>query len=90
MAKIVAVGFGEAVATCDGELVADGEKPFIVRNGKKVARKGYIRFADIEKLAVAKPRSDWRIKLFSPLHGEVYQRQGKAKWVLVEKNQGFA
>jgi hypothetical protein len=36
------------------------------------------------------PRHDWRIVLDGPLHGETYQRQGKNRWVLVEKNEGFA
>jgi len=45
--------------------------------------------AQAEKVAAADPDHDWRIVLYAPLHGEVYQRQD-GRWVLVEKNDGFA
>ena len=45
---------------------------------------------DAEREAVIDPDHDWRVTLFGPLHGEVYQRQGEGEWLLVESNQGFA
>lgn len=45
---------------------------------------------DAEAAALADPDHDWRIVLFGPLHGEVYQRHGPGEWMLVEKNEGFA
>lgn len=79
MDKIIAVGFGSAVVTCDGKLIADGERA-----------KDYIRFKDAEKWAKKDPNHDWRVQLHGPLHGETYQRQGPGKWVCIEQNEGFA
>lgn len=94
MEKIIAVGFGCAQATCDGNLVADGEScgnkgPYFIRNGKPRHVQRYITFGDIEKIAAKDPDHDWRIVLHGPMHGETYQRQN-GDWLLVEKNQGFA
>lgn len=80
MDKIIAVGFGSADVTRDGELVLDGEH----------SEDGWITFAHAEALAALDPDHDWRATLFGPLHGEVYQRHGPGEWMLVEKNEGFA
>lgn len=50
----------------------------------------YWTVSRVERLARQDPDHDWRIVLYGPLHGEVYQRHGKSQWVLVESNQGFA
>ena len=44
----------------------------------------------IEKQARLEPEEDWRAIFDSGLRGAVYQRHGLNKWVLVEKNKGFA
>lgn len=94
--KLVAVGFGSAMATRDDECVADGESGllFVHGNSKKCREpkrlERFITFADIEKLAVKDPDHDWRIQLHGPMHGETYQRHGPEEWMLVEKNDGFA
>lgn len=68
-------------ATCEGSgLVPDGLTP----------PAEYWEVSDAEKAAAADPEHDWRIVLFGPLHGEVYQRHGPEEWNLVEKNEGFA
>ena len=90
MDKLVCVGFGCAEATKDGELVADGERGIIIRNGIEEETEDYIRFADIEAMAAIEPDHDWRIKLHGPMHGETYQRQGPEQWVCIERNEGFA
>ena len=90
MSKIVAVGFGCAQATKDGEVVADGEHSEIVRHGILERVERFLTFGDIEELASADPEHDWRIVLHGPLHGETYQRQGPEQWVCVERNEGFA
>jgi hypothetical protein len=95
MEKVVAVGFGSATATRDGDLVADGEGcgsrgPYFVRDGRPHHIEEYITFGDIEEIAVRDPDHDWRISLHGPLHGEVYQRQGVGKWMLIERDEGFA
>lgn len=81
MNRGIGVGFGYAAVECNGEPVwmedsHNWEDCWTVRKAENAARK--------------KPRSDWRIVLHGPMHGETYQRQGKGRWVLVEKNEGFA
>lgn len=96
MNKVIAVGFGGAVATRDDECVADGENGLIFVHGdskecrEPIRTDDYITFGDIEAMAVADPDRDWRIRLDGPLHGETYQRQGVALWVCIERNEGFA
>lgn len=96
MDKVIAVGFGGAVATRDGECVADGENGLLFVHGdstecrEPLRTDDWLTFGDIEKLAVADPDHDWRIVLHGPLHGETYQRQGVAAWVCIERNEGFA
>ena len=83
---IVAVGFGSAVVTRDGDMVLDGERAMqYAETDEEIVTVG-----QAEALAAADPQHDWRIELFGPLHGETYQRQGPASWVLVERNKGFA
>lgn len=77
----IAVGFGFAALLRDSKAVwvesnQDWNKCLSVRAAEARARKH--------------PRSDWRIVLDGPLHGETYQRQGRNRWVLVKKTQGFA
>lgn len=81
MDKIIAVGFGCALLTENGKVIADGEDP---------KRKRFLTFATAERIATKRPKSDWRVVLHGPLHGETYQRQGVGKWMLIEKNEGFA
>ena len=44
----------------------------------------------IERRAKLEPDNDWRAHCDLALRSAVYQRQGKSKWVLVQKGQGFA
>lgn len=119
--KIIAVGFGDAHASRDGEEVyrepsasdamkvcpscggdwaeADGTpgKPLCgtcagagMVDDPDAPRQEYWDFEEVEKLAAADPDHDWRIVLYGPLHGEVYQRHDAGVWNLVEKNEGFA
>ena len=81
MRSRIAVGFGYAAVTKDGEEVwsegygAPWNKLPTLRKFENMARKD--------------PDHDWRAIMHGPLHGEEYQRHGKGKWVLVESNQGF-
>jgi hypothetical protein len=78
--KIIAVGFGDAHVERDGvEVYREPQDDM----GK------IWDFANAERVAAKDPDHDWRAVLFGPLHGETYQRQD-GKWVLVEKNEGFA
>ena len=78
---LVAVGFGCAMVTRDGEPVMredpDGE-------GEDITG------ATAEAAALCDPDHDWRIVLQGPLSGREYQRQDVGRWVLVHQDQGFA
>lgn len=78
--KVIAVGFGSAYVTKDGDEVWAESGDF----------DECWRFSDAEAAALKDPDHDWRVTMFGPLHGEVYQRQGIGEWILVESNQGFA
>ena len=81
MESIVAVGFGGAYLERDGRMALDGEDP---------KREDYLTVQECEDVAAKDPDHDWRIVKFGPLHGEVYQRQGEAQWICIERNKGFA
>lgn len=80
---LIAVGFGMACVTRDREMIYDemeaeraGRRLWTVRDAERRARKY--------------PHSDWRITKHGPMHGEVFQRQGPNRWVLISSDQGFA
>lgn len=81
--KVIAVGFGAASVTRDGHEV------YSEPTGDDVPEDAYWDFARAEVEAAKDPDHDWRAVLFGPLHGETYQRQD-GRWLLVEKNEGFA
>lgn len=77
---IIAVGFGSADVTKDGEYIYSEE------HGKE----DYRALSEFEDMAKTDPDHDWRVTMFGPLHGETYQRHGDNEWVLIESNEGFA
>lgn len=79
---VIAVGFGLAHLTRDGEVVWC--EPHVRDDSE------YMTGADAEISASSAPDHDWRIVLYGPLVGTVYQRHGPGLWVLVEQNKGFA
>lgn len=81
--KKIAVGFGSAVCTKDGEQIYDGEQDYQDGNEPK-------SIGDMEALAESDPDHDWRVRFDGPLHGETYQRHMEGTWVMVETNMGFA
>lgn len=81
MDMVIAVGFGDATVTKDGEVIYDE---------RSISGDNYWTVQDAENLAIKEPDCDWRIEKYGPLHGETFQRQGDKKWVCIESNQGFA
>ena len=81
MDRVIAVGFGAAGVTKDGESVYDEQQ---------VDDDSYWTIEDAEKAAQADPDHDWRIFFFAPLYEATYQRQGQGRWMLIEKGRGFA
>lgn len=49
-----------------------------------------VTLGEIEECCAEEPDHDWRLRVEGALGGVVYQRQGSAKWVLVERLEGFA
>jgi hypothetical protein len=86
MDMLIAVGFGSAVATKDGQIVYDEQEA--MRGGGDFDDLATLQ--QIEDMAVADPDHDWRVVLHGPLRGREYQRHDAAHWVLVDSNQGFA
>ena len=80
MDMLIAVGFGEAYALKDEEVIyrenPDSDEVLTVE--------------ELELLAAADPEHDWRFVKYGPLHGETFQRQGEKKWLCIESNMGFA
>lgn len=81
--KGIAVGFGSAVCTRDGEEYYDGEAALQRDEEPKT-------IGDMEAAAKLDPDHDWQICFHAPLHGETYQRHGDDTWVMIESNMGFA
>ena len=80
--EIISVGFGDAHVEKDGEI--------IYREPTEYEEHDFWTFRDAENEALKDPDHDWRVVLYAPLRGRVFQRQGISKWLLVEENQGFA
>lgn len=81
MEAIIAVGFGMAMVTKDGDEVYNemdnpDKEPWTAQ--------------DAENEAMIDPDHDWRIHLVAPLSERHYQRQGDGLWVLYKKGMGFA
>lgn len=78
---LVAVGFGYAAVTKDGDEVWS-------ESGQE--DQDCYDLAHWEELAAADPDHDWQVKVHGPLRGFTYQRHDPGKWVLVDSNEGFA
>lgn len=78
----VAVGFGSACVTRDGEHVYSensSDEDAKIWTGQ-----------DAEDAAKVDPDHDWRIEKFAPLYDAIYQRHADGQWVLIERGEGFA
>lgn len=76
---VVAVGFGDAHIEKDGEIIFD-----------EMRADDWHQLSEFEAMAKLDPDHDWRMVLYAPLRGQVYQRHDNDKWVLIESNEGFA
>lgn len=81
MDSLLAVGLGDVSVTCDERRVY---------SQNEVENEEFWVGHDAEAAANADPKHDWRVHFYAPLYEAVYQRQGKERWVLIEKGQGFA
>lgn len=79
MDAVIAVRFGMASLSKDSEMIY-----------MEMPDESWMTVKQAEKLAILEPYCDWRITLFGPMHGEVYQRHDNGCWVLIERNLGFA
>ncbi len=77
---LIAVGFGEAKVTKDGQTVYK----------YTTECDGWLwTTEDAEEHAREDPDHDWRIVLYAPLYGRTFQRQD-GHWFLIAENEGFA
>lgn len=89
--KIIAVGFGTAGFSCDGEQLWDLNNGWTPDQKMFDIPEGQVPEAlDVERLALADPDHDWRIFYFGSMSESEYQRQGKGEWVLIKADEGFA
>lgn len=85
MDKRIAVGFGTAMLTKNGNPVWDEmDLP------EDATWDQYMSGAQAEELAKKEPDEDWRIIIIGPLKEGEWQRQGDAHWVLYREGLGFA
>lgn len=82
MKDVIAVGFGMAIVTRDGETLLDGEDAYHNKDNG-------LRVSDAEALAADDPDHDWRIEMHGPMGGSIYQRHGIKQWVYVKRVPGF-
>ena len=91
MERIIAVGFGSAGFSCDGEQLWDENNGWTHGYGLfEIPQEDGPQVLDVEELAKADPDHDWRIFYYGPLSESEYQRQGDGDWVLIGAGQGFA
>lgn len=75
----IAVGFGLAQLTCNGEEIwAEDNHEY----------EDCMTVSEADVIASERPDEDWRIVLYGPLRGRVYQRHGELQWMLIEENKG--
>ena len=89
MDMLIAVGFGDANVTKDGEEVYS-EMAIGMNDDFEFKESELWTVQDAENEALKDPDHDWRITMYAPLRGRVFQRQDVGKWVLVEEDMGFA
>lgn len=81
MNRRIGVGFGFAGVTKDSEII------WCEHNEEWKDLPTLMRF---ENMARKDPDHDWRCHLDSLLHGEIFQRHDRNRWVLIISNAGFA
>ena len=92
MDEIIAVGFGDAHVEKDGEIIYHEPAKWELDEVEAVEdfESLFWTVQDAENEAMKDPDHDWRIVLYAPLRGRVFQRQEPGKWYLIEEDQGFA
>lgn len=86
MNSVIAVGFGCAQLTKNGDVVYDEA----MIDPDEDDNQEYMTVQEAEDIAAKDPDADWRIHIIAPLSERHYQRQGEKHWVLYEKGEGFA
>lgn len=83
MGMIIAVGFGDARVTRDGDTIFD-------ENNAPETDEDYHSLQEFEDMAMLNPDCDWRVILHAPLRSREYQRHDVGTWVLIKSGEGFA
>jgi hypothetical protein len=83
MDMMIAVGFGIAAVTKDGQ-------PVYTESQDAESWDDFWTTQEAESAALEDPNHDWLIILEAPLRGRTYQRHAPRQWVLIESTPGFA
>lgn len=89
----LAVGFGIVIVTKDENVFWRGDSMHVSVGMIERMAYSFDMGDHHQKKGCTAPREqkyDWRIKFDAPLAMNVYQRQGREKWVCVETGPGFA
>ncbi len=83
---MIAIGFGAAVVTRNGQQMIDGE------GAAQAAGGPVFTVRDAEDMAAKDPDAAavWRIEIDGPLWSAKWERQGPSRWVCVAAGEGFA
>lgn len=79
------IAYLDWVLTPDCQIRKDG---LLYWSGESLDTTRRLRY--FENQAAKDPDHDWRLVVFSALHGETYQRHGEGLWICVESNKGYA
>lgn len=77
------------VQALEAKILKNG-KVFYKNNNNEDEWWDYKGLSEFEEIAANDPDNDWRYTFSYPLRSGVYQRQGKEKWVLIERGIGYA
>lgn len=86
MDDVIAVGFGVAQVTHNGEEIFDGERIFKSAESDD----DLLTFRKAETAAAANPDGTWEVLLLAPLGMQKFRREAPDRWRLVEAGKGFA
>ena len=82
MDMVIAVGFGDAHVSRDGENVYTEPCSWSTEDLRTLS--------EFEAMAAADPDHDWRVIMNAPLRNREYQRHDTGTWVLIDSGMGFA
>jgi hypothetical protein len=95
MESIIAIGFGIAIVTKDGQEVyneLEVERKHVAENGGEECQTWppFWTGQDAENAALSDPDHEWLIMIHGPMSGATWKRTASNLWECIESNGGFA